>query len=312
MARKGQGQQGASLREAAAELGITRARLLKLLERGLPSTLVRERRMVDVAAARAWMEAHAAEPVAPARAAELHPDDIRHREKTAAARLSSLKLSEKQGHMIRIADVTGRTVESFVVLNSRLNALHAMCGNLAVIDRGNAAAIIGDGVAQVLETFAPDDADAFPESPFEFTAGDDDSEFESRVYLPIMPDSDPRALVAAVNLRKHEAALVELERGLITTADAQRIVTEKAEAIRKRVRAIPARVAKRLADSDNPAHFVRDVLAAEVESAKFDAVVICGGKPDWQPSPPVALDVLDAGPLDDVDGDASADEFEAA
>ena len=91
---------GASLREAAAALGITRAGLLKMIERGLPSILDREHRYVDIAAAREWIAARATEPVAPTMAAELHPDDPRAIQASTGAAVKRYKLALDVGAMV--------------------------------------------------------------------------------------------------------------------------------------------------------------------------------------------------------------------
>lgn len=310
MARKEQTQpQGASLREAAAALGITRAALLKMIDRGLPAPLVRERRTVDIEQARAWIAAHDAEHVAPTVAAQYHPDDPRAIQAATAAKVKAHKLALEVGAMVTTESAVKIMAHALANLNSKLSALPSMVGPLTEITRDTARELIADALTQVLEDFTPDTAEQWPDSPFVPDADSDPDEFEERHYQPIMPDSDPRAAVARVQTQKLRMQLDALESTCVAVEDVRRIMREQAESVRKAVNKIPGRIATRL-PTDAPAHVVRDLLAVEIDAAKHAALVALGVKPTWKPQPPQTLAEDDAGPLDEVDGDAVEEQFE--
>lgn len=298
--------EGVSLREAAATLGITRAALLKHIDRGLPAPLVRERRMVDIETARAWIAAHEAEHVAPTQGAQLHPDDPRAIQAATGAKVKGYKLALDVGAMITTEYAFKIMADALANLNGKLSALPSMVGPLSEVTRDNARAMIGDAVNLVLEEFAPDDESLWRDSASVSDMETDPDEFEDRFYLPILPDSDPRAAVARVQTQKLRHQLDALRKSSMAVHDVRRLMREQADHVRKAVRAIPGKVAKRLRDGD-PAHVVRDLLAYEVDCAKHAALVALGAKPTWKPQPPQALTEDDSGPLDDVDGDAVAE-----
>src|SRR5262249_23201516 len=112
---------GVSLREAAAGLGVSRAKLLRYVREGLPVTRKSERVAIDLNEARAWLALN--EGDAEPKVLQLHPDDPRHAERRAVARLAWLKLATKAGHMIRLDDVDERVSNEWLLLRSVLLGL---------------------------------------------------------------------------------------------------------------------------------------------------------------------------------------------
>jgi len=296
--------QGASLREAAAALGMTRAALLKMIDKGLPSTLVRERRMVNIDAARAWLTEHEATAVVDARTVlPLSPDDPRAKRDRASARLKAYKLAEDQGLMIPVVDIAARHGRALTDFNSALKSVPAMIANdIPTMVRGNAVARIAPAIEDALRMVDSDDEEctnAWPQpSPIVIDFPSDDSEDEFESHAPLLSPRDDRAVLANTQAAKYGAEADALARSLITYEDAVRILAEKCEAVRARFRKVPALVAARLAPDHNAPPFVIACIVYEVDRARLD----CGGSIDGELVPPVPDVAADEVPLESVDG----------
>ena len=298
--------QGSSLREAAAALGITRAALLKHIDKGLPAPLVRERRTVDIDAARKWIAAQEAEGIADERTVlPLSPDDPRYQRDFASARLKAYQMAEKHGHAIPRAALVARHADSLTRLNGRLKTLPAALGTeLALVSRSTAAAILAPAIADALQELDSDDASAWPRPApiqIEFPKADENL-FEQ--HAPRLTTADARGQLAAMQASRFNAEADMLESSLIAYADVFRILGEKCDAIRARMRLIPERVAAHLADGNNPRHVITAALQYESDLARMD----CGGKSDHVPEMPAPALADDEGA--DIESEDANDDFE--
>lgn len=266
----------------------------KWLRDGVPCTRYNGRVFFDVDAVVKWREEQDANPVEPVRAAVLHPDDPRYRERSAAAHVKAFKIALEQGNLVPLRSAVDRMHEGLANLNSRLNALSGMAGDLSLMTRDNARATLAPLVEELLEDFATTDAEeTWPDSAFAPPVYDDDAEaFEARTYQPILGAGDPRAQFALMQAAAHERDLERLQRTSLAIDDVRRIMREQCDKVRAVVRKIPGRVAKRLGD-EHPGHVVREAILYEIDAAKHEAVSALGAKPTWKPSPPTTPDEME-------------------
>jgi hypothetical protein len=314
---------GASLREAAAALGITRAALLKYIDRGLPSPLVRERRTVDIAAARAWIEDHEAGAVIEDRMVlPLNPEDPRARRDRASASLKAYKLAQEYHHAIPLDVVSARFANAVTELNSALKTVPAsVADKIPLMTSDNAAAFIAPFIEDALGFLDADDEEgtkAWPD-PLRIVIdfpSDDVDEFEA--FAPMLSPGDDRAKLAAMQATKYNAEATMLANTLIFHEDLVPMLTGVCEMIRARFREVPDAVAAMLASDGNAAHFTRACIVYQLDRAREDSIGALyertgRDRPDFQLVEPG--NVVDDEPLEDMDGRAdfeSDDEFQDA
>lgn len=296
----------------------------KWLREGVPVTRHNGRVYFDPVKVEAWREDYEAQQREPAQAAVLHPSDPRFQEKEAAARVKLYTHALEVGYMVRIEDLRPGVADAFAHLNSMVSTIPAIVGDLTALNRTNAESVLGPAVEHVLSDFKPDHVRNFPE-PREIVHDEPEpDEFEERNYMPVL-SSGPQAAIARANARRHLAELDTLQRSCITVVDVRRMLAEKCNAIRAELRAMPAKIAARLAPGDNSREYVRACIHYESDVAR----IALGGK---YPPPPADLDpdnpehkkVLDFfaalkpvppdadEPVKAVDGLGAADEFEEA
>jgi hypothetical protein len=301
--RKPKADEGASLREAAAALGITRAALLKYIDRGLPSPLVRERRTVDIAAAREWIAEHEESAIIEDRMVlPYNPEDPRARRDRASAKLKAYKLALEHGHMIPIKIASDRYLRALTDFNSALKTVPAsVADKLPIMNRKNAAAILAPFVEDALGFVDADDEEgrhAFPQPlpiVIDFPS-DDVDEFEA--FAPMLSPNDDRAKLAAMQATKYNAEATALANTLLDYDFVLEALHGECEKIRKRFREVPAAVSAMLASDDNEPHFVRACVVYQLDRARLD----CGGQMDGELVKPVPDTADDRYEYDHCDG----------
>lgn len=302
--------EGASLREAAAALGITRAALLKYIDRGLPSPLIRERRTVDIAAARAWIKTHEDSAIIEDKMVlPLSPDDPRAKRDRASARLKAYKLAAEHGLMIPMDDVAARYGRALTEFNSALKTVPAsVADRLAIMHPGNAAAILAPYIEDALRFVDADDEDnekAWPQPlpiVIDFPS-DEVNEFEP--HAPMLSPTDDRAKLALMQATKYNADATALAKTLLDYNFVLETLHGECEKIRKRFREVPAAVAAMLASDSNEPHFVRACIVYQLDRARLD----CGGQSQGDLVEPVPDAVDDRYEDDHCDGLREFEEF---
>jgi hypothetical protein len=304
--------EGASLREAAAALGITRAALLKFIDRGLPSPLVRERRTVDIEAARAWIEEHEAAAIVEDRMVlPLNPDDPRAKRDRASAKLKAYKMALDHGHAIPIDVASARYGRALTEFNSALKTIPAsVADKLAIMNRKNAAAILAPFIEDALGFVDADDEEgtkAFLQ-PLDIVIdfpSDEVDEFEA--FAPILSPADDRAKLANMQAAKYNAEATALANSVVFYEDVTVWLADLCEKVRARFREVPAAVAAMLASDGNQAHFVRECVLYQLDRARLD----CGGQSQGELVEPKPDNVVDDEPLEEVDGLAELEHEES-
>lgn len=303
--------EGASLREAAAALGITRAKLLRYIDQGLPAPLVRERRTVDIDEARAWIADHEDSAIIEDKTVlPLNPEDPRAKRDRASAKLKAYKLAQEHGHMIPVDVVGDRYLRALTDFNSALKTVPAsVADKLPIMNRVNAAAILAPFIEDALRFVDADDEDGAKAWPqplpivIDFPS-DEVDEFES--FAPILSPNDDRAKLANMQATKYNAEATALANTLITYDDVIGALAGLCEKVRERFRKVPAAVAAMLASDGNEAHFVRACVVYQLDRARLD----CGGKADGELVEPSPINAADDEPPEDVDGFAEFEESE--
>lgn len=293
------------------------------LREGVPCTRYNGRVFFDVEAVAEWREDFESQQREPGQAQVLHPSDPRHIEKTAAAKVKTLRLALEVGAMLDGAALQDRLARDVADLNSRINAIPSMVGDLSALTRDNAEAILAGAVDFALADFTPDDPIHFPECPFVVEDEADPDEFEDHSWMPLLPASDPRAAIARANAHKHLAELKALQESCFPVEYAQRRTVEFAERIREGFRSMPAKIAARLAPGRNDFAYVRAVIGYESDVVK----IALGGRyppppkgadkatkeffASMEPVPPVSVDSDDGFEDDDCDGLAEFEDSES-
>lgn len=318
---KPQGE-GVSLREAAAALKITRAALLKYIDRGLPSPLVRERRTVDIAAAREWIAEHEAGAVIEDRMVlPLNPDDPRARRDRASASLKAYKLAQEYHHAIPVAVASARFANAITELNSALKTVPAsVADKIPLMTRNNAAGYLAHYIEDALGFLDADDeegANAWPDPLPIVIDFPSDAVDEFEAFAPMLSPADDRAKLAAMQATKYNAEATMLANTLIFHEDLVPMMTGVCEKIRARFREVPDAVAAMLASDGNAAHFTRACIVYQLDRAREDSIGALHERagrdlPDFELVEPKPDDAADDEPMDDVNGHAAEDEFEDA
>ena len=259
-----------SLRAAAAELDMSRKRLMRMIRDGLPATRRDERVYVNLEAARKWIAEN--ETQGPRLAPSLHPDDPRWRERIAAAAISELKGASSRGELLKVDEVMERFAFELAALRDEL----FMLASRLQIGASASAEEVERGLAvemdDVLSHLAADAPGAWPEpqpAPEDTSWLDDDDE-ESGETLPLLVAPDPRHAFAKAQAEKREGELRDLQAQYIPHHVPLGHLGDIYAAIRERVRAMPAKVTLALDARGNSASEVRRAIDDEVETALAD------------------------------------------
>lgn len=271
--RKQPAPEGASLREAAAALGITRRQLLRSIDEGMPSTLHNERRFVDIDAARAWLEERESEPAAIPTAKRIHPSDPRFRLSVASGKVRRLEYDLAMGRAFTVEDIRHRFGPAISELNARLKSVHTQ---LLGVTPANVGEMLRPIIEDALGDFSNFDdeskwpAPILPNDIDEEPTEDEGAEFEGQPveYLPVLVPSDSRFEDARVKGLKAEARLAELQSCTIYRDDALQIVRGLANGVREVLRQIPQWVADAVRDGDDETK-IANIIDDKIEVARI-------------------------------------------
>ncbi len=227
-----------SLRAAAAELGISRKKLLRCVRDGMPVKRKGERVFVDLAEARAWIAENegGGQQLAP----PLHPDDPRHREKAAKTRLESYKLLLSAGHLLRADEVERRLVDEWATTRVALQGVPRQFP-FSDAAREDLQGAIEAALEEALAALKADDPNQWPERrpvpvtksiDFDFESDDDAN------FAPMFRTDDPRHEFHVIKAARAEAEVEKLESDLVETDLVLEYARRANEGIRSRVRAI--------------------------------------------------------------------------
>jgi hypothetical protein len=258
---------GVSLRAAAEELGVPRKRLMKYIRDGLPVTRQSERVFVDVREARFWLALNDLGPDAEKSVAPiLNPDDPRHRERTAAARLQWWKAAVKAGVAVkrkaataRYAEEMGEFRQTYLAIAQRLDA---------TADRDAIMADLQSGIEEALACLTADRLETWPVqhaalASLDAAADEAEPDPDAR-RIPLLPVGDPRHAFALSQAAKREQQLAELEADTVGVLGAVQLAGQHYTTIRERVRQVPLRV--ELSDSTD----LLSAINAELDAALTD------------------------------------------
>ena len=235
------------LRRIAADLGISRKKLARLIEQGLPITRQGERIHADVEECRAWTQIFGTD--APESSSKLAPvyqiDDPRHRERTAAASIGKVEMLIQRGEFLPVEAVGNAVDDRMATLRTTTQFLSRYMG--AEIGNATGAEVadaLKEPIANIVKPFS---VFPWPEPrPAPEREAESDDDVSERETIPRLAPPDPRYDVAVVKMQKAEAAYAELLAAHMPYGDA-RDTFAKAEAIvRKHIESIPAKVAKKI------------------------------------------------------------------
>ena len=279
-------------RQAARELGYAdrRDRFRALIVAGLPTVRHGGKDLIDIAAARAWLELFAPEDdEQPKRATQLHPADPRHAERSAAAAIAQIELALERGHAIRRADAMKRYNDAVFAFSGALDALPF---SISHDDwRGDLEAACS-AACELLSIEWPDPL------PIAAPPVSDDGLPPNVEFLPLTSPGDPRHQYAAVMAQRRVSELAELRSAVVAVADAATMAEENFSTMRAAAARIPARVARHVAKHGTQK--LHDWIGFEVEAAK---AAMRGD--DVKPARPTDAPSLAAG-FDNTDGDPNA------
>ena len=294
----------------------------KWLRAGAPCTRHNGRVYFDANAVAEWREDYEAEQREPGQAQVLHPSDPRFIEKEAAAKVKLYEHMLETGNMVAPDPMRERVRRDFADLNSQLNTLPAIVGDLRLLNCDNAERILSGAMQHILADLKTDHPSHFPEPRERFYEDAGSDEFEERSYMPVLPASDPRAAVSRVNAQRHLAEWKRLESSCVTVFDAQAMMTKLCDKTRARLRALPKRVAARLAPDGNAMEYVLACINFELDTAKIELGSSPAMVPDpdggedengdlkMVPFPPVEPVSLDSDKAYEDERDGDPDEFE--
>jgi hypothetical protein len=310
--RKQSEPEGASLREAAAHFGVARKTLLRWLDEGMPSTLYNERRFIDLTAAEEWKAANdATEAETVAQAPQYHPDDIRSKERTLAARIRSTRFGIKCGQLIEADRAEREYTHALTLLNASVNGLASMVFDIITAD--NAVRILQPVADEVAEGFTLDNPDKWP-APMTLTLDEaepvlPDNEFEGAalpIFKPVLPLNSGEGKFAAAKVREHEAAMDSL-RAVAPYGNFMTKLAADCAGIREIVRKIPAHVAKLIQDDDSQ-DYIDDLIRYAADAAKKTIIESVLKTPcTWKLERPRRASDFANEPDDVVDGPGNSD-----
>jgi hypothetical protein len=271
------------LRAAAAALGVTRRRLSKFMDAGLPHRRKSERVLFDVSACRDWIALNDwKEADSPKLAPVLHESDPRHRERTANATLRTIENELAAGRLLRFEDFKRRVTDEWAVQTSALNTLYGrVAGDVIGATAADARRVVDDVVAQITkDCLTADLPEAWGDPPADEELGFDHSlaaDDGDRPTMKILAPPDPRYHVAIARALARERQLEQRYGEVIEHADAVKLCELHNGVVRRECAAIGERVAAKLAEGPNDPVAIRRAIDSAVDET-FDRIQ---GASDW-------------------------------
>lgn len=235
------------LRAAAAKLGISRKKLLRHIQNGLPVERKSERIHVDIAEAESWLELFGGDGAASGKIAPvLDPADPRYRERAAAAKIGVIELGLARGALLRTEDVHRVFDDMIATMRTSLQYLCRFIGTeIGIANGAEVAEAIKAPLASITKPFRPE-ADfpwpapqAAPEPEYDFEGGE-------RETLPRLASGDPRYDFAVVKMQQREAELATLLTACMPWDLARGTLSECGAIVCKNADEIPSKVAEEI------------------------------------------------------------------
>ncbi|MGE3147805.1 MAG: hypothetical protein AB7K04_01945 [Pseudorhodoplanes sp.] len=248
-----------SLRAAAAALGISRKKLLRFIGDGLPVTRDRERVLVNLSEAEAWVALNDLGEARVRKAALLSPADPRYRDRLAAAEIRRIEFAIKQGHAVDIEALGFAHEDDLARLRSQLVLIPARADDDARLQGTESLQkFLAGAVEDALHELKMDSPSEWPTpSPMPDTstdAPDADKDDEDRDMLPVLAASDPRYALNDTKAMEREARLAELRRSMVGIEEGLAIAKEDFDRVRARLRKVPARVMRSIEKTGATVH----------------------------------------------------------